>query len=238
MNATAAAGCTPRAQRRPAIGTEAHSHPGSAVPARAEPGTASTGERGSSRASSAGDTSAVMAPLTRTPSTRKGRAWTTMATNTVVQVRNATGLSEPLSVPRVERATTTSSTTSRPSTRRRGSRDATSCAALSGPSVDFMAGILGPRGDLPAQTLVHERPARPPSCPAAMPGAPYYPEACSPLPGRCFRMVRTLPKPGRCTAPEPVAWRGSWRAPNGRRYRIEACNGHRPTQIEDRGAVA
>jgi hypothetical protein len=28
------------------------------------------------------------------------------------------------------------------------------------------------------------------------------------------------------------------RAPNGRRYRIEACNSHRPTQIEDRGAVA
>jgi hypothetical protein len=38
--------------------------------------------------------------------------------------------------------------------------------------------------------------------------------------------------------PELVAWRGSWRAPNGRRYRIEACNGHRPTQVEDRGAVA
>jgi hypothetical protein len=27
---------------------------------------------------------------------------------------------------------------------------------------------------------------------------------------------------------DPVAWRGSWRAPNGRRYRVEACEGHRP----------
>jgi hypothetical protein len=38
--------------------------------------------------------------------------------------------------------------------------------------------------------------------------------------------------------PEPVTRRGSWRAPNGRRDRIEACYGHPPTQIEDRGAVA
>jgi hypothetical protein len=48
----------------------------------------------------AGDTSAVMAPLIRIPRTRKGRAWTTMATNTVVQVRKTTGLSEPVRVPR------------------------------------------------------------------------------------------------------------------------------------------
>jgi hypothetical protein len=41
-----------------------------------------------------------------------------MATNTVVQVRSATGLREPLTVPRVQRATMTSTTTSRPSTRR------------------------------------------------------------------------------------------------------------------------
>jgi hypothetical protein len=100
MKVSAAAGCTPRAQRRPAIGTEAHSHPGRAVPARAALGTASAGDFGSSRARAAGDTRALMAPLIRTPRTRKGRAWMTMATNTVVQVRNATGLSEPVSVPR------------------------------------------------------------------------------------------------------------------------------------------
>jgi hypothetical protein len=71
-----------------------------------------------------------------------------------------------------------------------------------------------------------------------MPGAPYYAQAFSPLPGRCFRMVPHHGEAGPVHCPEPVAWRGSWRAPNGRRYRIEACNGHQPTQIEDRGAVA
>jgi hypothetical protein len=91
MNATAAAGCTPRAVRRPATGTEAHSHPGNAVPGNAAPGTASSADRGSSRSNTTGDTSAVMAPLTRTPSTRNGSAWVTMATNTVAQVRNTTG---------------------------------------------------------------------------------------------------------------------------------------------------
>ena len=134
MNVTAAAGCTPRAVRRPAIGTEAHSHPGRAVPARAALGTASTADRGSSRSRTVGDTSAVIAPLTSTPSTRNGRAWVTMATNTVVQVRNATGLSELLSIPREYRATTTSSTTSRPSTRRRGWPDAARWAVETGPA--------------------------------------------------------------------------------------------------------
>ena len=33
--------------------------------------------------------------------------------------------------------------------------------------------------------------------------------------------------------PEPVAWRGLWRAPSGRRYRVAACEGH-PTST-DRG---
>ena len=49
----------------------------------------------------------------------------TMATNTVVQVRNPTGLSDPVSVPREYRATTTTSTTRRPSTRRRDAPDTT-----------------------------------------------------------------------------------------------------------------
>jgi hypothetical protein len=41
--------------------------------------------------------------------------------------------------------------------------------------------------------------------------------------------------PGHC--PEPVAWRGSWRARNGRRYRIEACEGHRPALDKATGPV-
>jgi hypothetical protein len=131
MNASAAAGWTPRAHKRPAIGTDAHSQPGSAVPASAAPGTASRVEDGRARSSTAGDTSAVIAPLTSTPRARKGRAWTTMATNTVVQVRSPTGSSDPRNSPRVERAITTSSTTSRPSSRR--------CRGSDGASVDVMA---------------------------------------------------------------------------------------------------
>jgi hypothetical protein len=77
-----------------------------------------------------------------------------MATNTVVQVRNTTGLSEPVSVPREYRATTISSTMSRPSTRRRGSRDATSCVASPGPSVDLMGGDSRPPGHLPLQAPI------------------------------------------------------------------------------------
>ena len=71
-----------------------------------------------------------------------------------------------------------------------------------------------------------------------MPGAPYYAEAFSPLPGRCFRMVtRHGGGAGPTHCPEPVAWRGSWRASNGRRYRIEACEGHRPAPDEGSGPI-
>jgi hypothetical protein len=61
-----------------------------------------------------------------------------------------------------------------------------------------------------------------------MPGAPYYAEAFSLLPSRCFRMVAHHGGSGPTHCPKPVAWRGSWRAPNSRRYRMEACEGHRP----------
>jgi hypothetical protein len=67
-----------------------------------------------------------------------------------------------------------------------------------------------------------------------MPGAPYYAEAFSPLPGRCFRMVAQQGEAGPTYCPEPVAWRGSWRAPNGRRYRIEAAKATgTPPPVED-----
>jgi hypothetical protein len=58
--------------------------------------------------------------------------------------------------------------------------------------------------------------------------APYYAEAFSPLPGRCFRLVARHGEGGPTHCPEPPTWRGTWRAPNGRRYRVEACEGHRP----------
>jgi hypothetical protein len=65
-----------------------------------------------------------------------------------------------------------------------------------------------------------------------MPGAPHYAEAFSPLPGRCFRLVAHHGEAGPRHCPEPVAWRGSWRAPNGRRYQVEACEGHRSAAVE------
>jgi hypothetical protein len=58
--------------------------------------------------------------------------------------------------------------------------------------------------------------------PAARPGAPCYAEAFSPLPGRCFRLVAHHGAAGPTHCPQPATWRGSWRAPNGHRYRIEA----------------
>jgi hypothetical protein len=61
------------------------------------------------------------------------------------------------------------------------------------------------------------------------PPAPRYAEAFSPLPGRCFRFISHGGEGGGPThCPEPPAWRGSWRAPNGLRYRVEACEEHRP----------
>jgi hypothetical protein len=68
--------------------------------------------------------------------------------------------------------------------------------------------------------------------PAAMPGAPYYAEAFSPLPGR---LVAHHGGAGPTHCPEPATWRGSWRAPNGRRYLVEVCEGHRPPPAEGSG---
>jgi hypothetical protein len=63
------------------------------------------------------------------------------------------------------------------------------------------------------------------SYPVVMTGSPYYAEAFSPLPDRSFRMVAHPGETGPTHCPRQVAWRGSWWAPNGRRYRIEACEG-------------
>ena len=63
-----------------------------------------------------------------------------------------------------------------------------------------------------------------------MPRAPSYAEAFSPLPGRCFRMVAHHGEAGPAHFAQPVAWRGSWRALNGRRYRVEACEAAVPSR--------
>jgi hypothetical protein len=57
----------------------------------------------------------------------------------------------------------------------------------------------------------------------------YYAEAFAALPGRCFRFVSRGGEGGGPTfCPEPPVWRGTFHAPNGRCYRVEACEGHRP----------
>jgi hypothetical protein len=49
------------------------------------------------------------------------------------------------------------------------------------------------------------------------------------MPGRCFRFVSGGSEGGGPThCPEPSVWRGMFRASNGRRYTVEACEGHRP----------
>ena len=103
-NANAAAGATPRRSRPPAIGTDPHSHPGSATPAIPATGTASTARRGSALAKNSGGTNTAMAALITTPRTRNGIACTTIDTNTVAQVRIAGESNRPISG---DRATTT-----------------------------------------------------------------------------------------------------------------------------------
>jgi hypothetical protein len=48
------------------------------------------------------------------------------------------------------------------------------------------------------------------------PGASYYAEGFSPLPGRCFRLVTGTARTAD-TLPEPATWRGTFRARDGRR---------------------
>jgi hypothetical protein len=58
--------------------------------------------------------------------------------------------------------------------------------------------------------------------------APYDTQAFSPLSGRCFRLISGGEGGGPTHCPEPPRLAGPFRAPNGRRYRVEACEGHRP----------
>jgi len=57
---------------------------------------------------------------------------------------------------------------------------------------------------------------------------PYCTQVFSPLPDRCFRLVSGGEGGGTTHCPEPPVWRRLFRARNGRRYRVEACEGHRP----------
>jgi hypothetical protein len=76
------------------------------------------------------------------------------------------------------------------------------------------------------------------SYPAVMPGAPYYAEAFSPLPGRCFRLATQDGQGGPMHCPQPLVWRCTFRARDGRRYLVEACEGHRPPVVSPQPARA
>jgi hypothetical protein len=58
--------------------------------------------------------------------------------------------------------------------------------------------------------------------------APYDTQAFSPLPGRRFRLISRGEGGGPTHCPEPPRLAGPLPYPNGRRYRVEACEGHRP----------
>jgi hypothetical protein len=64
--------------------------------------------------------------------------------------------------------------------------------------------------------------------------APYYTQAYSPLPGRCFCLVSGGEGGGPAHCPEPPVWRGPFRAPNGRRYRpARAPGGCSEAKVDD-----
>src|SRR5664280_2211179 len=100
MNASDADGRTPRSISRLEIGTDPHSHPGSAAPHTVATGTASAALLGMILANTRAGTNAAIAPDTTTPSTRNGVACTQMATNTVDQLCMTGWLSQLASGPR------------------------------------------------------------------------------------------------------------------------------------------
>jgi hypothetical protein len=54
---------------------------------------------------------------------------------------------------------------------------------------------------------------------------PYYAEAFAPDQAGCFRLVADhATRPAPC--PAPPAWTGTFRARTGRRYTVQACEGH------------
>ena len=86
MNVSAAAPLVPGPNSRRATGTDPHSQPGSAAPPIPASATANAGLRGNHRDSRSALTNAAISPLTTTPSTRNGSAWTNTPQNTVAAV--------------------------------------------------------------------------------------------------------------------------------------------------------
>jgi hypothetical protein len=115
--------------------------------------------------------------------------------------------------------------------------------------LSFHTASLGPTGahwlddlaDLSCQDSTQEHAVDDPllSC-KQLPCQERYAEAFSSLPGRCFRLVAHPGETGPTHCPETVAWRGSPRAPSGRRYRIEPAKatGRRLTTATARPSLA
>jgi hypothetical protein len=57
--------------------------------------------------------------------------------------------------------------------------------------------------------------------------ASYYAEVFSANTGRCFRMISHDGQAGPVHCPDPVRWHGRFRDRQGRRHRVDACDGHR-----------
>jgi hypothetical protein len=69
---------------------------------------------------------------------------------------------------------------------------------------------------------------------------PHYAEAFTTSRGRCFRFIagddpRRQGQPSPCLA--LVAVRGTFRAPDGRHYRVDSCSGH-AGRLQDRRPVS
>ena len=80
---------TPFETSEPATGTDAHSQPGSSIPAQPETGTANALFFGSTRCHTLAGINAVTAPESSTPPTRNGIACTTIETKIVDAVCSA-----------------------------------------------------------------------------------------------------------------------------------------------------
>lgn len=67
----------------------------------------------------------------------------------------------------------------------------------------------------------------------------HYAEAFVAQPGRCWRMVYESAGTGRPVhCPEPVAWRGRYRTPRGKKwFTVESCEGHVDEQLVSLRAI-
>ena len=184
----AAAGGVPAPTSRPAMGTEPHSHPGRASPARPAEGIARAVRRGTKRRTRSGDTYAAIRPLTTTPRTRNGSAWMTIETNSVPQSRTSSLWKKPTRFRRTNARSSGTSSTHGPRPRRRwpwSVATADASASVTGLAGSCIRGVYGHRR---ATTGTSTRPRRTADSTDRLPGTR------KPVGARTFRALgrRTL----------------------------------------------